>query len=357
MKFNAQPKLLVAALFVGLSTSPIAMAETNVYGQAHLSFDSVNNGAKSGMQTASNSSRFGVKGSTDLGGLTAVYQFEAGVDLTGRSGDDGNGGGARDGELFTNARDSFAGVSGDFGTIIGGRLGVVNQWLYDVNLFGDQVGDLGNFWGADVGVGRANGVVAYASPNFNGLDFLLAFKPDEGKDYEAATVAKVNFAAGDLKLSLGYTALGNQLFTGGTPTPTDDLTAMAVTANYKMGAVNLVGGYQQTTNIGGVKDANTDTITLGASFGFSADMTLKGQFTQVSSKADKAGATGLSLGLDYNLGKDTTAYVAYASTANEDNASYTANNWGHGGPLGSPANGDNASAISVGIVHKFGGKL
>lgn len=351
MKFKTQPKILLAALFIGLSATPFAMAETTVYGQAHLSFDSVDNGTDTGMQAASNSSRFGIKGNTDLGSLTGVYQFEVGVDLTGRGNADGNGPGTAN-NLFSTARDSFAGISGDFGTIIGGRLGVVNQWLYDVNLFGDQVGDLGNFWGADVGVGRANGVMAYASPNINGLDFTLAFKPDEGTADTAATVAKVNFAAGDLKLGLGYTDLGKAILGG-----TDNLTATAITASYNLSGINLVAGYQNTTNIGSVKDANTNTATAGVSAPIADGMSIKGQFTQVSAKAKSSGATGIALGLDYSLGKDTTAYVAYASTSNDDNASYTANNWGHGGPFGGPAAGKDASAVSVGIVHKFGGKL
>jgi len=59
------------------------------------------------------------------------------------------------GRFSPRARDSFLGLrSHDYGSIQFGRVGGLNQWLYDYNLFADQVGDLGNIWGGDGLPGR-----------------------------------------------------------------------------------------------------------------------------------------------------------------------------------------------------------
>lgn len=148
--------------------SPAQALELNVYGVGHLSADSVDDGTDSGTNVASNTSRLGFRGNHDLGnGLKAVFQIESGVDLTGQGGNDGNGGPAGEpSHVFTAARDSYAGVAGGFGMVIAGKLGGLNQWLYDYNLFGDQVGDLGNVWGASGLPGRVTNAVHY-TPDFH----------------------------------------------------------------------------------------------------------------------------------------------------------------------------------------------
>ena len=65
------------------------------------------------------------------------------------------------GNSLTTARDSYVGLKGGFGTALVGRLPALNQWLYDYNLFADQVGDLGNIWGGDGLSSRANHAAYY----------------------------------------------------------------------------------------------------------------------------------------------------------------------------------------------------
>ncbi|EQD48234.1 outer membrane porin protein precursor, partial [mine drainage metagenome] len=102
-------KSLVIALAVGTALSTPAWAlDLSIYGVGDLSYDNINNGAQTSDYIHSNSSRLGFKGSHDLGnGLSVIFQYDSGVDLTGNGTGDGNGGTYSNGQIFTRARDSF----------------------------------------------------------------------------------------------------------------------------------------------------------------------------------------------------------------------------------------------------------
>ena len=127
--------ILTMAVAAGIAmtvSAPAWALDLTVYGVGHLSADGIDLDTDSSGYVHSNSSRLGFKGSHDLGnGFAVLYQFESGVDLTGRGTGDGNGGADSDGQLFTRTRDSFVGVQGGFGAVMLGRVGGLNQWLYD----------------------------------------------------------------------------------------------------------------------------------------------------------------------------------------------------------------------------------
>jgi len=185
-------KQIAATFLVGSSLlfTPVISAgddgvNIHLYGVGHVSVDAVDNGEDVEGVAASNSSRLGVKGGIHFGSeLKAVVQYETGVDLTGRGANDGNGGSDSSGQLFTTSRDSYAGLQyTGFGELVVGRLGGLNQWLYDYNLFADQVGDLGNLWGGHGLFGRINGSLQYTSPEFVGIKVRGLLHP--GKEQEA----------------------------------------------------------------------------------------------------------------------------------------------------------------------------
>lgn len=159
-------KSLVIAMAMGTTFWTSAWAQDlTIYGVDHLSADGIDNGAQRSEYIHSNSSRLGFKGSHDLGdGFSVLFQYESGVDLTGHGAGDGNGGTNANGQIFTRARDSYVGLKGGFGTVLIGRLPALNQWLYDYNLFADQVGDLGNIWGGDGLPGRVDHAAYYHTP-------------------------------------------------------------------------------------------------------------------------------------------------------------------------------------------------
>ena len=113
-----QKKIIVLAIAAALA-APSAFAETTVYGKLSADFEAVKNSSYFRSygssyrvnRIASNASRFGVKGSEDLGdGLKAIYQIEVRWNVNGNEA--GGGGG-----VFNGTRNSNVGLQGDFGTV------------------------------------------------------------------------------------------------------------------------------------------------------------------------------------------------------------------------------------------------
>lgn len=215
---------LIALIIAGLPG--IACAQTNVtlYGVADATFDviSVSGGAANKPtfnRTATNGSRIGFKGSENLGnGMTALFQYESEVKF-----DEG-------GALGT-TRDSFVGISGDFGRVTLGNLSGPSRSMastLDVNAGADGIGSnyaiLGKVGGLLAGVkldatgsfsappvapsatrsggtaglfdNRFTNAIAYASPSFSGVQAIAQYATQENKS--DATATKINTSAYDL---------------------------------------------------------------------------------------------------------------------------------------------------------------
>jgi predicted porin len=338
-------------LSAGLSAQACRAAELNLYGVGHLSFDGIDTGVSSSDYVHSNSSRLGIKGDQDLDyGLSIYMQYESGVDLTVHGTGDGNGGATSAGQVFTRARDSFVGVKSEFGSLQVGRVGGMNQWLYDYNLFADQVGDLGNVWGGDGLPGRIDSAVEYITPTIEGLKVALTFVPDQGGHNQHDEVVKADYTLGGLKLGLGYAQFGPGIV--GLPT----LNATAVTASYEVALFNVGGEFQRENNVGGVSGADRNQFTFGASVKLGQSAVFKAQYTRSGqlSGVPQSGANQIAAGLDFNLGTSAIVYLAYAHVSNSANNAYSSFDYGHG-DQGTPAilPGNSPAAYSIGLIYKF----
>jgi predicted porin len=308
-------------------------------------------GDSSSTYVHSNSSRLGFKGDQDLDhGLSVYVQYESGVDLTVHGTGDGNGAANSQGQVFTRARDSFLGLkSNELGSIQFGRVGGMNQWLYDYNLFADQVGDLGNVWGGDGLPGRVDNAVEYISPILSGFKLSLVYVPDEGGHNQHDEVVKADYAFSGLKVGAAYAKFGPG--SAGLPS----LEAGAVTASYTLATFNFGGQFQHVKNIGGRSGADRDEGTVGAAVTL-GNTILKAQYTWAGeiSGLSQSDAQQIVAGLDYNLGPTTTVYFAYAHTTNSARNAYSPFDYGHG-DQGVPAIkwGQDPTAYSIGLVYKF----
>jgi len=168
--------MAVAAALVGFGT--VAQADTTLYGSARVSvdYDEFNsnyirlpNGNLERISAGSdawdvfnNASRLGVRGEEDLGGgLSAIYQYEFGVDVT-----EGTSG-------FTSNRPKWVGLKGSsWGSVTAGT-----QWTPYYNVIG--VGDVFNsskvfdndtYLGNTFGLRMDNSLI-YSSPNWSGFGF------------------------------------------------------------------------------------------------------------------------------------------------------------------------------------------
>lgn len=371
IKLSLVTATAVTIAFAGGDIVPVepvvsAAAVTNplnveLYGQAHLSVDSIDNGTNTVTKVASSSSRLGVKASYALSNdVTILGQYEAGVDLTGTGKDDGNGGDyTNNAALFTSARDSFAGIkSNQFGMIIAGNLPAINQWMYDYNLFADQVGDLGNMWGhsSAIGIDRASDTIAYFIPGFiEGLSGDIAYVSDlsDANDGNSltATLVKLNYANNGFKLGIGYVVANNK-----TVNPTLNPNDLAITASYSTDSFSIGGGYVTSDDDTGI-NPKRNSYSIGGSYTMNK-ATLKAQYTNINADVVDSNANMIAVGVDYALSKDATIYIAYADTSNDAKVHYQSNNWGHGkSAYGTPADGLNSKSFSAGLVYKFNTRI
>ena len=344
-------KLLAIAVAAALSPA-VASADATVYGRIHVSADSISGSAQTNnLFLNSNSSRFGVKGSEDLGGgMKALYQLEAGVNATGggQSVGDGNGGTNSNSTttgVFTNARDMYVGVAGDFGAVLTGRLGGSNQYVYDSNLFGDQIGDAATF--TNTLPGRLNSVLAYATPNMNGFDALVAIVPGS-----ALSASNNSFT---LKLNYAAKGIGAHLFTANAYAGNVNIKPLAIAGSYDFGAGMVTAQYVKAkVDTGGTTTTDQSIFNIGGQFNVSDKSAIKAQISKAgdNNSAAGTGASMIAIGYDYSLSKRTGLYVAFAQVSNDAGAKYAVDNYGHAGNS-ALATGEDPKAFSVGLTHNF----
>jgi predicted porin len=347
----ARKTLAAAVAAMAIGAPALAQTTPTVYGQANLSADNINDGANSGSYVSSNSSRVGVKGTGDLGGgLKAVYQYEAGVNIN-------NGAGSS--QTMFQTRDSFLGLSGSFGTVSIGRVGFLNQAIYDANLFADQVGDLGNFFAAiGTGAGRMDRSIKYDSPSFSGFQvsgtYVAANSTTTGQK-DASEVLRATYGSGPLNLGLTYTSEAkNDLATPGAP----NAKSTTLAGTYNFGTVLVGAGYVKGKDVTFTSGADVSVWSVGAGFTVGNGM-IKAQYTSRGNVANIAStdAKMIAVGYDYNLNSNATLYATYASVTNGDGnvAVVQAYDWGHGVsvPVNAAANQNDPKALSFGMVYKF----
>jgi predicted porin len=343
-------------LSAGLSWSVCPAADFDFYGVGHVSFDGIDTGLSSSDYIHSNSSRLGLKGAQDINDDLSVYiQYESGVDLTVHGTGDGNGGATSAGQVFTRARDSFVGVkSNTYGSLQFGRLGGLNQWVYDYNLFADQVGDLGDSFGADGLPGRVDSAAQYLSPTLYGLKLTLTFVPDEGGQNAHDEVVKVDYKGSDMLSGIKLGAAYGKFGSGVSALP--GLETYAVTGSYDAGMFTVGAGWQHVKNIGGVSGADRDQVTSGATLKLGPNAVLKAQYTWSGDLGGVAGSAAhqLAAGLDYNLSPAAFVYIAYSRMSNSATSAFSGVDYGHG-DFGVPAlvPGKSEVAYSLGLFYKF----
>ncbi len=159
---NAMMSLAVVG---ALGTAVAAQAETTLYGSVRLAVEWVDNGVagdpgKDSWNVADQASRLGVRGSEDLGsGLSAIYQYEFGVNAAGSS----------DNNPFKQ-RLSWVGLKGGFGAATLGR-----QYTVTYNAYGQYTdvfnGNITNPYSEASNTQRQSNQLIYTSPDLKGFSF------------------------------------------------------------------------------------------------------------------------------------------------------------------------------------------
>ncbi|HIQ07113.1 MAG TPA: porin, partial [Thiotrichaceae bacterium] len=164
-------KLIAIAIVAGLSVP--AMAETRVYGQLHASVDGFDS---EDISLSSNTSRIGVKGSSQLNnGLKAIYKAEWEIN-TGSGGRDPDGSSLSATKSVFSNRNQVVGLAGRRGAVLVGRhdtpmkiIGRKADLFWSSQLGQNRSGDMLGEWDA-----RPDNVIAYQSPKVGGFQVLAA---------------------------------------------------------------------------------------------------------------------------------------------------------------------------------------
>jgi predicted porin len=241
--------LLVAA---GLASGSV-MAQTNVtvYGIVDTSVRYLSSDNAAGQSSISlgngaiSNSRFGFKGTEDLGGgLKAVFRLEAGFNPD-------TGGMSDSGKLFN--RQSYVGLGGAFGQVTLGR-----QYTPLFDLMADHFDPLtfGNYdqnsWlpaGATL-VRNSNMIKYYGT--FNGVSVGLSYAMGE----QAGSVKQGSQIGGTLQYTTGPLSFGGGYQQTVSPVNSDwKDTVYNLSASYTVGAAKLFGGYYRITDSTGTTPA------------------------------------------------------------------------------------------------------
>lgn len=362
-------KKKLTALAVTAALAPVAaMAGTHditissnvsIYGRADLSVDKMSGVAADTNKTSvsSNSSRFGVKGSHDIGGgMTGMFQIESGVNLAGSQVRDGNGP-VTSGQVFSRARDMFIGLGGNFGAIKVGRMGGANQWVYDSNLFADQLGDTGNFTGEIAGFGgRLDGILMYETPNMNGFNAALTYIPARSLDAAPATGnssygAKFDYANSGFGAHLAHFNVSTT--TAAVETENKNT---SIAGSYDFGNGMVTAQYVNfKVDTAGAASTTRKVYNIGGKFNVSDNGAIKVQYSNADdlTGTPNSGANMIAIGYDHKLSDAMAAYVVYARTDNDTGAAFTVNRYGHGGDAGGAAAGEDPKGLSIGLGYNF----
>ena len=311
-------KSLIALAVVAASGAASAQSTVTIYGLLDANINSTKAGGltqtkidSGGVQT----SRFGFKGSEDLGGgLKANFKLESGFRLdTGAIPNNG----PTNSSLFS--RQAWVGVSGGFGEVQLGKMWTpfddlqgLGAAAFNANIFAPAA----YVWASNNYNDRPGNSIYYATPTVGGFSGAAMYSFGENKTatVNAGSVVsfRVGYEGGPLAAGLGY--------------QTEKANGAAVTtkftqlnARYDLGVVKLLAAY------GNVKDGaapKTNEYQFGLDFPVNGALTLSAGYATskdtglvvVAPVGSEIKRSGFGLGALYTLSKRTNMYVGLNSS-------------------------------------------
>lgn len=325
-----QKKLIALAVVAAFSSPALAdTANINVYGKAFMTFEQYDSGAagaSSQTRVNSNASRFGVKGSEELGdGLKGIFQYEVEMDA--------DGAGATGG--LSKSRNSGLGLEGGFGKFVLGiwdtpfKVAHNKIELFDNTTNWSAIKVIGLSAGKDFNTRQKN-MVQYWSPKMGGLQVAVMFSPDEAKSStsnKSILSLSGTYDQDELYVSAAYESRNDVLV--GT---TDN--ALRLVGKYNLGDFWLGAMVERIkTNTSATTDVSGTNAELVGEFKMGASR-FAASYAKAGSTA--AGATAandvnqIAIKYAYAFSKRTEAFAAYASRKTNGTTSVTANTFGGG---------------------------
>lgn len=351
---------VLAAGAAGLAALPAhAQSTVQLYGRANVSVESQKvTGVDRTSVLQNNASRWGMRGSEDLGGgMKAFFQLESGFNIDTGVATNNLGQGAS-GSIFN--RESFAGVSGSFGTLRAGRItsplyfasaDYISMHNHDTGTSSDAL-----FGFAATGVNNNNSI-AYKTPSFGGMDvevaysFAAGFFPNNaaafveqpGSNNQTNLQVAFNGQWGALHLGGGFAQMTDK---SGLPAIAESKDETAVIrALYELGAFTFGGYYERSKfDFGAGQRRSRNNYRLSGMYSMGAsEFHLNYGMADDFSGLNNSGATQWTLGYNYNLSKRTKVYAFYTQLDDASQGSFYVG----------AANGAKFSSLAVGLRHNF----
>ena len=313
-----------------LAASGVASAQSTVtlYGlvDAYVGSQKINGLTQSGVNLASpaggsggglNTSRFGFKGSEDLGGgLKANFVLEAGFDPSTGVANNYTSPytGKTDSAIF--GRQSWVGLSGGFGEVRVGKMWTPYDEVkgsgaaaFDANIFAPAA----NVWATNGYSDRPGNSVYYATPSFGGVTAAAMYSLGENKTptVDAGKLASANIAYAGGPVAV---ALSHQVEKADGVTKATRFTQL--NASYDFGVVKLLGALghvKDGVNPYGLAVSKSTEYQIGLDVPVSTAVTLSGGYAH-SKDTQYAGGPditrkGYGLAGLYALSKRTNLYA------------------------------------------------
>ncbi|WP_043005382.1 porin [Comamonas testosteroni] len=334
-------RIALAALAVMGATTAMAQSSVTLYGRINTTVERQKSGDQSVSGLYNNASRWGIRGTEDLGGgLKAGFALESGFNSD--TGTASGWPGIPQSAGLNFGRQSEVNLSGGFGMI---RLGnFVPESYYAtadyISMHNHDTGSSSDALYYDPvwfgGLGTKN-KVGYRTPNMGGLTVdasvsLHEKDPTVGPRKNGYDLA-ANYATGPLHLGAGFSKVG-------------DNWQAALRGLYTFGQVTLGAYYQRNKDdnqITGTGAGSRNNFRLSAMYALGASEfhANVGHANKWSHIADSA-ATQWTLGYNYNLSKRTKVYGYYTKVNNSKGANYMTG-----------AAGADFSSFALGVRHNF----
>lgn len=316
-------------------------------------------------------SRFGLKGTEDIGGGSAIkFQLEGALSAdTGASGTSGS--------LFD--RQAWVGyAAADLGDFRIGRQNTAIFFRGDyIDYSSRTLGSIVNNFGTP---SRYSNDLAWISPRWSGLQLEAHYAPGEstaGMGAQAVYQLAADYVNGPFRV--GYADITGKPNKGAAITTKKAITYRNLYANYDYGQGKVyltvirsnnstasADGNNATTILGTVgalvagtnADANRfyNIVQLSADYRVTSQLRVGALYGRIvdTSNSDR-GAKGGSIGAYYDLSKRTTLLASYETMSNERNAGFRPSGSAGVSPnfTGNDVNGRRIQGIQAGIVHRF----
>lgn len=296
-------KSLIALAVLAASGAASAQSAVTLYGLADVWVGRTSATDAAGAKTNKtvmesgglNGSRWGLKGSEDLGGgLKAVFKLEQGFKL--------DTGTATAGTAF--ARQAYVGLEGGFGSVTFGKtwtamddiLGASNSGFDSALSASNNVLEVPKQYQSNPG-----NTIKYTSPSFGGFSGGFSYSMDEDNTVkEDITDFSLSYAAGPVAANFAYQVQNDVV----------DTKLTALNGSYNLGVAKLLASYGQVKE---GADKSTD-VQFGVDVPVSSALTLSAGYAQSKDKSgsvDGEKRTGYGIAAGYSLSKRTTAYAGF----------------------------------------------